>query len=76
MLLQCRHITYLYPHGEALVFNDLGCSLTGPGFHGLFGQSGVGKSMLARIIAAEISGYEGEVTSHGLTNILYSSNTE
>ena len=76
MLLQCRNITYRYPHGDALVFDDLHCRLADPGFHGLFGPSGVGKSTLARIIAGEISGFSGEITPPDSAGILYSCNTE
>ncbi|MBU0908662.1 MAG: ATP-binding cassette domain-containing protein, partial [Proteobacteria bacterium] len=76
MLLQCRNITYRYPHGDALVFNDLNCRLADPGFHGLFGPSGVGKSTLARIIAGEISGFAGEIKRRDRAGILYSCNTE
>lgn len=76
MLLQCRDITYRYPQGDALVFNHLDCHLAEPGFHGLFGPSGVGKSTLARIIAGEINGYGGEITRHNSAAILYSCNTE
>ncbi|MBI5557180.1 MAG: ATP-binding cassette domain-containing protein [Deltaproteobacteria bacterium] len=76
MLLQCRNITYRYPHGEALVFNQLNCRLADPGFHGLFGPSGVGKSTLARIIAGEIIGFAGEITRPDNAVMLYSCNTE
>jgi ABC-type multidrug transport system ATPase subunit len=76
MLLQCRNITYRYPHGDAPVFNDLSFKLADPGFHGLFGPSGVGKSTLARIIAGEIGGFAGEMTRQDMAGILYSCNTE
>jgi ABC-type nitrate/sulfonate/bicarbonate transport system ATPase subunit len=76
MLLQCLNITYRYPQGDALIFHDLNCGLADPGFHGLFGPSGVGKSTLARIIAGEISGFAGEIRRRDRADILYSSNTE
>ncbi|MEN8258753.1 MAG: ATP-binding cassette domain-containing protein [Thermodesulfobacteriota bacterium] len=76
MNLQCSNITYRYPRGEAEIFNALGCGLSGPGFHGLFGPSGVGKSTLARIMAGEISSYGGEMTGTERISILYSANTE
>jgi ABC-type multidrug transport system ATPase subunit len=74
--LQCRDITYRYPGGEEDIFSHLDCSLTGPGFHALFGPSGVGKSTLARILAGEISDYGGELTGIEPGRILYSANTE
>lgn len=76
MLLQCLNISYRYPQGDALIFHDLNCGLADPGFHGLFGPSGVGKSTLARIIAGEISGFSGEIRRRGRAGILYSCNTE
>ena len=76
MLLQCEDITYQYPEMETLVFEGLSCSLTKPGFHGLFGPSGVGKSTLAKLIAGEVQGFTGQVITTKMENILYSYNLE
>jgi multiple sugar transport system ATP-binding protein len=50
--------------------------MQGPGFHAVFGPSGVGKTSLARIIAAGITGYEGQLHLKGIKTILYSYNME
>ena len=47
-----------------------------PGFHALFGPSGVGKTTLAKIIAGMISDFSGEVSSSSESKILYTYNLE
>ena len=76
MYFDCRNITYHYPKSDIEIFKDLNCALSGPGFHGLFGPSGVGKSTLARIIAGEIRPAAGEVIAEPFPKVLYSSNME
>ena len=76
MQLECRHATFQYPHSDTAVFRDFACGLTGPGFHALFGPSGVGKTTLARIMAGEIRLSSGEVLAEQMENILYSYNLE
>jgi ABC-type multidrug transport system ATPase subunit len=76
MLLECRNISYQYPDTAAYVFKDLACQLNGPGFHALFGPSGVGKTTLAKMIAREIKGFSGEISVQQATSILYSYNLE
>jgi len=76
MLLECKDISYQYPGMEAMVFEGLNCSLATPGFHGLFGQSGVGKSTLAKLVAGEIHGSAGDVVVKDIAGILYSYNLE
>ena len=49
MLLECKDTTFQYPNTDTYVFKDLTCRVSGPGFHALFGPSGVGKTTLARI---------------------------
>lgn len=77
MLLECRHIDFRYPGTQDLVFQDLSFRLSEPGFHALFGPSGVGKTSLAKILTGEFSVAAGEVRTKGMEGqILYSYNLE
>lgn len=76
MLLECRNITFQYPNTDAPVFEDLTCRVSGPGFHALFGPSGVGKTTLAKMMAGEIKGISGEITADRMDHVLYSYNLE
>ncbi len=76
MLIECRNITYQYAEADSSVLQNLNCRLTEPGFHGLFGPSGVGKSTFARILARELQTYSGEILSASTTRVLYSYNLE
>jgi ABC-type nitrate/sulfonate/bicarbonate transport system ATPase subunit len=50
--------------------------VTEPGFHALFGPSGVGKTTLAKIITGEIGGFAGEIATRGTEQVLYTFNLE
>jgi len=76
MLLTCSKLSFQFPRAENPLFNGLSCSLSLPGFHGLFGLSGVGKSTLAKIIAGELNGFTGKISTDNLHTILYSNNLE
>ncbi len=76
MLLECSDITFRYPGADNYVFNNLSLKITDPGFNGLFGPSGVGKTSLAKIVTGEIMGYSGEVKTKDMNNLLYSYNLE
>jgi ABC-type Mn2+/Zn2+ transport system ATPase subunit len=76
MRLECKDITFQYPNTDTYVFKDLTCQVCGPGFHALFGPSGVGKTTLAKMIAGEIKGFSGEIMAEQMTNVLYSYNLE
>jgi ABC-type Mn2+/Zn2+ transport system ATPase subunit len=76
MLLECKDLTFRYPGTHSHVFKNLSCHISGPGFHALFGPSGVGKTTLAKIIAGEISGFPGTIMTHDMGPILYSYNLE
>jgi len=76
MLLECNDITFRYPNTDTYVFKDLACRVSGPGFHALFGPSGVGKTTLAKIIAREIDGFSGKIIAEETNNVLYSYNLE
>ena len=54
MLLEYKDITFKYPNTDTYVFKDLSCRVCGPGFHALFGPSGVGKTTLAKMMAREM----------------------
>jgi len=76
MRLCCRHINYTYPGATHPVFKDLHIDICQPGFHSLFGPSGVGKTSLANIITDIVSDYEGELIRDGITTSLYAYNLE
>lgn len=76
MLLECRDIRYRYPNAEAPLFDGLSFSLDVPGFHALFGPSGVGKTSLAKIITNGFTGFSGEVSAHTTHAPLYTYNLE
>jgi ABC-type multidrug transport system ATPase subunit len=76
MRLEASHISYRYPNAEGEVFRDLDLCIEGPGFHALFGPSGVGKTTLARMLAGAVTGFEGEIRSDGIRRVLYTYNLE
>ncbi len=76
MKLECRHINYSYPGASAPVLRDLSFSIAEPGFHALFGPSGVGKTSLARLLVGLETPGSGAVETHGLKNIYYTHNME
>ena len=75
MRLAGEHIGLSYPGAEFSVFDDLSFELTEPGFHAIFGPSGVGKTSLARIITGDIPA-EGRVRTEDVSSILYCYNLE
>ena len=76
MLLELKELNYKYPGSVGDVFRNLSCRLTEPGFHALFGPSGVGKTTLAKIITGEIGGFGGEISTRGTDQVLYTFNLE
>ena len=76
MLLEFKDITYKYPGAVNEVFKDLSCSISTPGFHSLFGPSGVGKTTLAKMMIGGINGFGGEISTSGIDHILYTYNLE
>ena len=76
MRLECKDITFQYPNTDTHVFKDLTCRVCGPGFHALFGPSGVGKTTLAKMMAREIRQFSGEIMAEEMNNVLYSYNLE
>jgi ABC-type multidrug transport system ATPase subunit len=76
MLLDCKNISFKYPGSAAEVFKELNCRVDAPGFHALFGPSGVGKTTLAKIISGDITEYSGRISADGMKRVLYSYNLE
>ncbi len=76
MRLECRGLTFKYPRSETYVFKDLSIRLTEPGFHALFGPSGVGKTSFARIITGDLQPEAGEVITQGIDRPAYTYNLE
>ena len=76
MRLELKELNYSYPGSDTEVFRQLSCRVTEPGFHALFGPSGVGKTTLAKIISGKLKGFGGEISLHRLDHILYTYNLE
>lgn len=76
MLFRCRDITFKYPSSINYVFKNLSFELVEPGFHALFGPSGVGKTSFAKIITGEITEFSGRIHLDGIKSPLYSYNLE
>lgn len=76
MYLKCRHIGYRYPGADQPLFKDLDFRMETPGFHSLFGPSGVGKTSLAGILTGTISEYTGDMEIDGMDRRLYTYNLE
>lgn len=76
MHLECRQLSYRHPNAAADLFGGLSLRIDGPGFHALFGPSGVGKTTLAKMLTAEITGYSGGIERSGIERILYTYNLE
>jgi ABC-type nitrate/sulfonate/bicarbonate transport system ATPase subunit len=76
MFLECENINFRYPSSAMDVFHGLSFQMKTPGFHALFGPSGVGKTSLARIIVGDITDYSGIVRPEGMKHLLYSYNLE
>jgi ABC-type multidrug transport system ATPase subunit len=76
MKLECRNITYRYPNAEYNVLSGLSFEIDQPGFHALFGPSGVGKTSLAKIITGLLPDFSGQVSAEGLDRRLFTYNFE
>ena len=76
MLIECNNISFQYPGAARHVLKNISFKLSRPGFNGLFGPSGVGKTSLAKIISNDISTFSGNINTKNMNNILYSYNLE
>ena len=76
MFLKCRDLEYRYSQSPEFVFQDISFELNRPGFHALFGPSGVGKTTFAKLLTGDISGYTGEILKKEDAVFLYTYNQE
>lgn len=75
MFLDCRKVSFQYPETDKPVFDKISLTITEPGFHALFGPSGVGKTSFAKIVSGQLKGYGGTVDV-GEGRVLYTYNLE
>ncbi|MBW1641292.1 MAG: ATP-binding cassette domain-containing protein [Deltaproteobacteria bacterium] len=76
MRFECKNITFQYPGSDDHVFRDLSFKITEPGFHAIFGPSGVGKTSFAKIVTGDIQGFTGDIQTESMKTFLYSYNLE
>ncbi len=76
MRIELKELDYKYPGSITEVFRQLSCAVPEPGFHALFGPSGVGKTTLAKIITGDITGFSGDINRHRIHQVLYTYNLE
>ncbi len=75
-LLSCKDIRFQYPGTKTPLFDGLTITIDRPGFHALFGPSGIGKTTLAKIISGDIAGFSKQVKASGKGPCLYTYNQE
>ncbi len=77
MHLRCNDLIFTYPGSDTCILDRINCAFTRPGFHSVFGPSGVGKSTFAKLIAAPTQyDFQGSLDLSEITTILYSYNLE
>ncbi len=76
MFLECRDLTFGYPNTDSYVFKEISFRIEKPGFHALFGPSGVGKTSFARVITGELKKCAGDLHIRKDAVLLYSYNQE
>ena len=76
MLLECKDISFKYPGTNTEVFKDMSYRISGPGFHALFGPSGVGKTTLAKMMTGDIKDFTGKISRSDIDRVLYTYNLE
>ncbi len=76
MSLRCRHIHFGFSGTDKILFHDLTFDWIEPGFHALFGPSGVGKSSLAKIMLGQLSPDQGQILADNNAGMFYTHNME
>lgn len=76
MLLECRDLGYRYQGSDGYAFENVSFHLARPGFHAIFGPSGVGKTSFARVLTGEFSDITGELIRQPGRFFLYTYNQE
>lgn len=76
MPIKCENIFYRYPNSGKHLFDGLSMSYERPGFHAIFGPSGVGKTSLARILSGLVTIESGKISYEPDCVILYTHNQE
>lgn len=79
MRLECHNLYFSYPGTDITVLENMNCAFSRPGFHSVFGPSGVGKSSFAKLVAEANSPretYQGSIVLDAIKDILYSYNLE
>jgi ABC-type multidrug transport system ATPase subunit len=76
MHINFDHICFRYPNSAGDLFSDLSFRIAAPGFHALFGPSGVGKTTLARMLTGAVAGFSGAIRTEGIRQVFYTYNLE
>lgn len=76
MYLKCEHIHFSYPGTDKVLFKDLSFDFQLPGFHAIFGPSGVGKTSLAKLLIGDFEPNQGVVDTNDCSRPLYTHNQE
>ncbi len=75
-MITCDNITFSHPGAEQPLFRELTLTIDKPGFHALFGPSGVGKTTFARMICGDIDQFSGTLETKVNRPCLYTYNRE
>jgi len=76
MHIDFDRICFRYPNSAGDLFSDLSLRIAAPGFHALFGPSGVGKTTLARMLTGAVAGFSGAIRTEGVRQVFYTYNLE
>jgi ABC-type multidrug transport system ATPase subunit len=76
MHIDFDRICFRYPSSAGDLFSDLSFRIAAPGFHALFGPSGVGKTTLARMLTGAVAGFSGAIRTEGVRQVFYTYNLE
>jgi ABC-type multidrug transport system ATPase subunit len=76
MHIDCDRICFRHPNSAGELFSELSFHIAAPGFHALFGPSGVGKTTLARMLTGAVAGFSGAIRTEGIRQVFYTYNLE